>query len=93
MFGFDAQTLTAWRLLLAQSDEGPMKMVAEGPQSNFQPFIFWAYGLACLLLLLFTAWTVMQVRALDQRVEQLKSRFEDRQSRRIDAAAGRGTDD
>ena len=80
MFGFDAQTLTAWTLLLAQSDEGPMKMVAEGPRSDFQPFIFWAYGLACLLLFLFSAWTVVQVRALDQRVRHLKTRFEESQS-------------
>ncbi len=68
MFGFDLQALTAaWTPLLGM-DEGPMKVVAEGQQGSFQPFIFWAYGLACLLLLLFTAWTVTQVRGLDQRI-------------------------
>ena len=78
MFGFDAQAMNAaWILVLAQN-EGPMKLVPEETQSNFQPFIFWAYGLACLLLLLFSAWTVMQVRGLDQRIHHLKSRFEEK---------------
>ncbi len=77
MFGFDVQAMNAaWILVLAQN-EGPMKLVAEESQSNFQPFIFWAYGLACLLLLLFSAWTVMQVRGLDQRIQHLKSRFDE----------------
>ena len=78
MFGFDTQAMNAaWNLVLAQA-EGPMKLVAEETQNNFQPFIFWAYGLACLLLLLFSAWTVMQVRGLDQRIHHLKSRFEEK---------------
>ena len=79
MFGFDPQAMNAaWILVLAQG-EGPIKFAAEESQSNFQPFIFWAYGLACLLLLLFSAWTVTQVRGLDQRIQHLKSRFEESQ--------------
>ena len=67
MFGFDPQAMNAaWILVLAQG-EGPIKFAAEESQSNFQPFIFWAYGLACLLLLLFSAWTVTQVRGDRER--------------------------
>lgn len=82
MFGFDVQALTmVLTLALAEGEaEGPMKMVSEGQQTDFQPFIFWAYGLACLLLLLFTAWTVVQLRGLDQRVHHLRSRFEESQT-------------
>ena len=77
MFGFDVQAMNAaWILVLAQN-EGPMKLVAEESQSDFKPFIFWAYGLACLLLLLFSVWTVTQVRGLDQRIHHLKSRFDE----------------
>ncbi len=79
MFGFDAQAMNAaWILLVAQNEgPSPLKFMAEETQSNFQPFIFWAYGLVCLLLLLFSAWTVTQVRGLNQRIHHLKSRFEE----------------
>lgn len=90
MFGFDTQALpAAWIPVLGQS-EGAMKVVAEG-KSDFQPYIFWAYGLACLLLLLFSAWTVSQVRGLDQRVHHLRSRFDDAHGERSEPAAPEST--
>ncbi len=49
--------------------------VARDP--NFQPYIFWAYGAACLLLFLFTLWTFAESRGLGARIEYLKSRFKE----------------
>ena len=78
MFGFDPQAMNAaWILVLAQAEGPTIKFAAEESPSNFQPFIFWAYGLVCLLLLLFSVWTVTQVRGLDQRVHHLTRRFEE----------------
>jgi len=44
-------------------------------QPNFQPYIFWAYGLACALLFIFTLWTLRQTKQLARRTEYLKERF------------------
>lgn len=38
---------------------------------QFQAYIFWAYGLACFLLFLFTVWTVSQVRRVEGKVDYL----------------------
>ena len=80
MFGFDSQAVvSAWIWVLGQNDEA-MKVEAAG-ESDFQPYIFWAYGLACALLLLCSIWTVAQVRALDNRVHDLKMRLEEEAER------------
>lgn len=55
---------------------GAMSFVADtSKQSNFQPYIFWAYGGACVLLFLFTLWTFLESKALTNRLTYLKSRF------------------
>ncbi|MBI4604765.1 MAG: hypothetical protein HY721_22615 [Planctomycetes bacterium] len=45
------------------------------PRPDFQPYIFWAYGLACLLLFLFSLWAALEARRLQGRLEGLKERF------------------
>jgi hypothetical protein len=49
---------------------------------DFQPYIFWAYGIACSLILLFTLWTMVQTRAVEKRLLGLEGRLQ---------AAGRDT--
>jgi hypothetical protein len=39
--------------------------------ADFQPYIFWAYGIACLLLFLFTLWTLLQLRRVEEKVDYL----------------------
>ena len=72
----------AWLLqmstALAQSEEaaGMTKMqAATEHQANFQPYIFLAYGLACLLLLIFSIWTFLETKKLERKLEYLKERF------------------
>ena len=47
----------------------------EGPPATFQAYIFWSYGLVCILLLGFTLWTYSEARSLGARVDYLKERF------------------
>ena len=76
MIGFDWQALLFARVsVLGQAGEA-MKVEAGGV-SNFQPYVFWAYGLVCVLLCLFSVWTVLQVRSLGERVHDLKTRFDE----------------
>ena len=42
-----------------------------GPVPDFKPYIFWAYGLACLLIFLFILWTLSQLRRVEEKVEHL----------------------
>ncbi len=44
---------------------------------DYQPYIFWAYGLACLLLFLFMVFTVVQIRSLSANVQRLEERLRD----------------
>jgi len=44
-------------------------------QADFQPYIFLAYGLACLLLLIFSLWTFLQTKQLERKTEYLKERL------------------
>lgn len=48
---------------------------AAGP--DYQPYIFWAYALVCVLLCGFTVWTTWQVGGLTKKVEYLRERFRD----------------
>lgn len=48
---------------------------AAGVRSDFQPYIFWAYGCACLLLLLFNLWTVIEAAKVGKKVDYLHERF------------------
>lgn len=66
-------------LALGQATADKANMAMQGidrPRPDFQPYIFLAYGLACLLLLGFTLWTASQVRKLEQRLEYLTERFQ-----------------
>jgi hypothetical protein len=45
------------------------------PTSNFQPYVFWAYGVVCGLIFLFTLWTVWEARRLERKIEYLDERF------------------
>jgi hypothetical protein len=57
----------------AAEHEGIMPM-APAPMDRvpeFKAYIFWAYGLACLLLFLFTLWTVVQLRRVEGKVDYL----------------------
>ena len=58
--------------------------VATNPQ--FQPYIFWAYGAACLLLFLFTLWTFAESKGLATRLAYLKGRFREAHPREADEA-------
>ena len=43
--------------------------------ADFQPYIFWAYGLACALLFLFMLWTLAQARRTRARIDYLEDRL------------------
>lgn len=61
-----------WHGLLAAEGVPPS---AEAPRgADFQPYIFWAYGLACLLIFLFTLWTLSQLKQVGEKLEYLKER-------------------
>ncbi len=49
-------------------------LLAQEP--SFQAYIFWAYGLTCVLIALFTAWTIVQNVNIAERVQYLKDRLE-----------------
>jgi len=52
--------------------DGQMVMApVEGHVPDFKPYIFWAYGLACLLLFLFILWTLSQLRRVEGKVDYL----------------------
>jgi hypothetical protein len=55
-------------------DTMPMEP-APAREVDFQPHIFWAYGLACALLFLFTLWTLAQARRTRARLDYLEERF------------------
>lgn len=61
---------------------GLIGAAAAAREPTFQPYIFWAYGTACALLLLFTLWTIVEVRHLTRKVDELQGRLE--RSRRAD---------
>ncbi len=58
----------------AQANPQVFDAAEQSSQVDFQSYIFWAYGLACLLLLFFTIWSVAQIRVLARRVDELESR-------------------
>ncbi len=45
-------------------------------QPGFQPYIFWAYGLACAILLGISLWTAVEIRSLARRIDDLSERLE-----------------
>ena len=65
--------------LLAQAADVMNVEAVEGG-ANFQPYIFWAYGLACFLLLAFTVWTSTQMRSVGERLEHLERRLAETKS-------------
>jgi hypothetical protein len=48
--------------------KGGMVFAGGAPRANFQPYIFWAYSLACVLLFLFTLWTLVETKQLGKRI-------------------------
>jgi hypothetical protein len=73
--------LGLWALLgqTAAGDSGAAavadlkEITAEG-RVSFQPYIFWAYALACILLFAFSAWSIGQASKLGERLEYLERR-------------------
>ncbi len=58
------------------SGKGQMSFAPAGEhKADFQPYIFLAYGLVCVFLLLFTLWTHLETRQLGGKIEYLKDRF------------------
>jgi hypothetical protein len=53
------------------ADEAMVMAPVAGPTPDFKPYIFWAYGLACLLIFLFILWTLSQLRRVEEKVEHL----------------------
>ncbi len=71
-----------------QGDAVPLTgfVTAVAKDSRFQPYIFWAYGSACLLLFLFTLWTFAESRGLAKRLAYLKGRFREAHPKEADEA-------
>jgi hypothetical protein len=44
--------------------------------AGFQRYVFWAYGLACVILCFFTLVTFWQASLLRRRLTDLEERFE-----------------
>ena len=72
-----ALTCTSARLLQAQAEKTPENFQGAGTGNapDFQKYVFFAYGLPCLLLFLFTFRTIGQCRNLQKRVDYLEERF------------------
>lgn len=51
-------------------------LLAQAGGTDFRVYVFAAYGAVLLLLLLFTLWSVLQVKGAERKLEQLKKRFE-----------------
>jgi len=65
----------------AGGGSGGMVMTpAEGHVPDFKPYIFWAYGLACILIFLFILWTLSQLRRVEEKVEHLARAQAERRS-------------
>lgn len=73
--------MTLWAFLVPTvSVLGQVAPPAEAPEvvlheANFQPYVFWAYGLVCALIFAFTLWTAKQSRGLDERIRNLEERL------------------
>ena len=48
---------------------------ADAPPPDFQPYIFWAFGLSCAILLGFSLWSLAESRALHRKIDYLTERF------------------
>ena len=83
-------TCTLARLLQAQAEKTPENFQGAGSGSapDFQKYVFFAYGLTCLLLFLFTLRTISQCRNLQKRVDYLEERFKEANPGGQDDAGG-----
>ena len=75
-------TLTVLGQAATDGDPAQAVAVAEGSEvvlheANFQPYVFWAYGLACALLFIFTVWTAQHGRRLEERIRNLEERLQE----------------
>ena len=62
---------------LAQAVSGEAMPLVPSGGAEFQPYIFWAYGLVCPFLLGFTLWTVGQLRRVGTQLDEVRRRVED----------------
>ena len=83
-----ALTCTSARLLQAQAEETPENFQGAGSAPDFQEYVFFAYGITCLLLFLFTLRTISQCRNLQKRVDYLEERFKEANPGGQDDAGG-----
>ncbi|MEM7234798.1 MAG: hypothetical protein AAF517_21645 [Planctomycetota bacterium] len=47
-----------------------------GPGPSFQPYIFWAYGIACVLIAAFSVYSLRESKRVENRLRSLEERFE-----------------
>lgn len=65
--------LTLAHHVLAQADAVARETVDR--HASYQPFIFWAYGLACVLIFAFTIATLRQLRRVEDHLRALDERL------------------
>lgn len=70
----DALDLAA-RAVLGATANGDAASPAGPAPANFQPYIFWAYGMVCALLGGFWMLSAWQSRGLRERLRHLEERF------------------
>jgi hypothetical protein len=76
--GFHGLRALLWTLLAEAATAGGAGEAATAAPAggqDFQAYIFWAYGLVCALIGLFTAGTFWQIRRVSERIAHLEDRF------------------
>lgn len=67
-----------WLTTLGQAVETPQEFVQTANQEPaYQPYVFWAYACVCTFLLIFTLWSVLQLRDVGRKVDDLTKRFDE----------------
>ena len=71
--------LMSWLSTLGQAPPAPMPEAFQqiDQPADYQPYIFWAYACVCLLLFIFTLWSVIQLRAVGRKVDDLTKRYDE----------------
>jgi hypothetical protein len=68
-------TLQIAAALAAQVAPQAQAPVPEGAPPDFRAYVFAAYGAVLVLLLLFSLWSVAQVRAAERKADRLERRL------------------
>jgi hypothetical protein len=71
----DALRTLAGALLLAQGQSPTKPSSTAAATADYQPYVFWAYASACLLILLFTLASAVQASRLARKIDYLEGRF------------------